>query len=164
VKATAKKLATLLKASPARDTNTAVFIADLAKLMQLAAAKGPHTDLVAVAEVAKRFGGHSANDLIALMNKPKPPAKKAAAKTDPAQLKHLADDLVAAGRSKAEFDTVLATIEKLKKADLNEVANIYLGYQVSYKTKGDALKAMRSRHQQDALEESRASGMRALTN
>ena len=118
VKATVKKLTTILKASPMQATDASDFINDLAKLMKLSAARSAHSDLAAVADVASRFGDYSSDDLIALMNKPKPPAKKAIAKLDPTQLRRMADELVAAGRSKSAFDAVLADVEKLKKADL----------------------------------------------
>lgn len=157
-----KNLGHHLKTTTPQTTAVSTYLFQLSQLMQLAAAKGAHTDLIAVAHLSERFGAQSVDALINLANTPKPPPIKRGPSKGPADLREIADQLLAAGRSKSAFEAVLAKAEKLKKPELLELANRYLGYKVPSWTKADALKAIRARHLQDALEDSREEGLKAM--
>ncbi|MTD93951.1 hypothetical protein GIW81_06330 [Hyphomicrobium sp. xq] len=88
-----------------------------------------------------------------------PPVKKRRAPQghDATAIEKLADRLVRHRLDNAEFDATIAEIAgaKLKKPDLVAIAHRFLGSDRSFKTAADALKAIKNRQLQDALQASR---------
>lgn len=86
------------------------------------------------------------------------PQKPKAAKAPKVDASQLADRLTTLISSNAAFDAEVAAIEinaKIKKADLQKVANQFLGYERDFKNRGEIIKAIRTRQLQDAIQGSR---------
>jgi hypothetical protein len=86
------------------------------------------------------------------------PARQARASAPPVDVRQFADRLTTLSTENSAFDQELAAIDansKIKKADLQQVANHYLGYERTFKTRSEIIKAIRTRQMQDAIQGSR---------
>jgi hypothetical protein len=81
--------------------------------------------------------------------------KTGSAKASTVDASATANDLTSSSADKQRFDALISEISKYPKAELAAIADKYLGYQRTYKTKADVISAIRARQLQDALEASR---------
>jgi hypothetical protein len=101
-----------------------------------------------------------AQDLVTAINTPIPakPRKLPKSPAPPIDTRQMADKLTILSDDNAAFDAEIAAIDankKLKKADLQKVANQYLGYEREFKNRIDIIKAIKARQLQDAIQGSR---------
>lgn len=158
--AIAKKLDKRLGSFPNVKSVVAEFVAGMSEAFQAAGASSQAKDFVVVAQMLRRLGGLTADEVFdQLMATMAPPAKEPKppkpSKVTEVNVRPLADKLTAASPNNETFDALVVDVEKLPKPVLTAVANHYLGQTRAYKSKGDIIKAIKARQLQDAIESSR---------
>jgi hypothetical protein len=102
-------------------------------------------DATPLTELSKRL----ADAMTAPVRKPKK------SKSETIDVLSIADDLTTFSNDNERFDNLVGKLPNLSKAHLSDIAEKFLGYKRSYKTKTDAIEAIKARQLQDALETSR---------
>ncbi len=102
-------------------------------------------DAIPLTELSKKL----ADALTAPVRKPK------TSKAETVDVLSIADNLTTVSNDNERFDHLVGELSKLTKAHVSDIAEKFLGYKRSYKTKGDAIAAIKARQLQDALEASR---------
>jgi hypothetical protein len=117
-------------------------------------------DFAVLAEMLRKLATFQGDDVYALLAAALAPPEKAVkqpkqAKGPEFDVLKAADDLTAATSNNDAFDALVAELSKQSKPTLTAIAARFLGFERSYKTKVDVLKAIRARQLQDAIQTSR---------
>lgn len=158
----------VVKATKSEPCDTAVTstLEALAKVFSAAGVATAAKDLAALAGLFKALAGVPTESLrqhfeTALTKPAKPSAKMPTGKAA-VNVREVADQLTAVLSDNEAFDQQMIAVQKLSKDELSAVAARFLGYDRSYKTKTEIIKAIVLRQRQDALQSSRDRGLSKL--
>jgi len=164
VSAVLGKVAKALQDGPPSNQAAALSrqLQQVAQLFEKAGAGPVSKDFAQLSEIVGRMAEVDFAEVNELFEKAfAPPVRtkkstaKAARNLDGLEIRNIADQLTAVTNDATGFASLLETIKLHSKDDLSKIASHYLGYERNFKSKSEILKAIKGRHVQEAIFESK---------